>query len=291
MAAPVDYSYSSDSGESDYSGKPHCLDFSYAMLDAATLAQNLETISSQMAEKTKNTTHYESLILRHNQLITLPDSIAFFTQLKLLDLSGNNLTFLPDSILMLSNLSSLMVKNNMLNDDGIPKNLGQCQTLKEVYLSFSHAFRKFTVILFFSYRLTSQVTVWLDSPTNYWSWTVWNSSTSVAIKSKLFLAVSVDFKSTNNLANDFLYMILFYFGFFYCRLKVLYLGGNRLQEIPAEVGQLQRLQALVLSENQLESLPSSIAQLKRLRSLLLHRNQLTTLPPQIVALKELMEVP
>jgi len=73
-------------------------------------------------------------------------------------------------------------------------------------------------------------------------------------------------------------------------LKVLYLGGNRLQEIPAEVGYLQGLQALVLAENQLESLPSSIAQLKRLRTLLLHHNQLTTLPPQIIALKELMEL-
>lgn len=75
-----------------------------------------------------------------------------------------------------------------------------------------------------------------------------------------------------------------------CRLKVLYLGGNCLAEIPAEVGHLARLQALVLCENQLESLPSTIAQLKRLRSLLLHKNQLTTLPPQIIALRELMEV-
>lgn len=78
--------------------------------------------------------------------------------------------------------------------------------------------------------------------------------------------------------------------FSYIRLKVLYLGGNCLTEIPAEVGQLSRLQALVLSENQLENLPSTIVQLKKLRTLLLHKNQLTTLPPQIVALKELMEV-
>lgn len=74
------------------------------------------------------------------------------------------------------------------------------------------------------------------------------------------------------------------------RLRVLYFGGNRLTEIPAEVGQLNRLQALVLSDNHLESLPSTIAQLKKLKSLLLHNNQLTTLPPHIIALRELMEV-
>ncbi|KZS05115.1 Leucine-rich repeat-containing protein [Daphnia magna] len=38
------------------------------------------------------------------------------------------------------------------------------------------------------------------------------------------------------------------------RLKVLYLGGNCLTDIPAEVGQLARLQALVLAENQLQNI-------------------------------------
>ena len=36
------------------------------------------------------------------------------------------------------------------------------------------------------------------------------------------------------------------------RLKVLYLGGNCLTEIPSNVGLLSRLQALVLAKNQLE---------------------------------------
>ena len=70
----------------------------------------------------------------------------------------------------------------------------------------------------------------------------------------------------------------------------MYLGGNLLTEIPAEVGLLKQLQALVLSENALECLPSTVVQLKKLRSLLLHKNRLTTLPPQIVTLKALMEV-
>lgn len=140
MANLVDYSYSSDSGESDYTGKPHCLDFSYAMMDTATLSGNVDAIISQTGEKTPL---YESLILRHNRLTDLPDSIAFFLQLKLLDISGNSLASIPDSILMLKNLKSLVAKNNSLNDDGIPKNLGLCKTLKEVFIFFIFAHLSF----------------------------------------------------------------------------------------------------------------------------------------------------
>ena len=132
MANFVDYSYSSDSGESDYTGKPHCLDLSYTMVNSPNLSQNLEVITSQNGDKEKNATYYESLILRHNRLVYIPDVVALFTQLKVLDVSGNSLTSLPDSILLLKNLISLVVKNNLLTNDGIPKDLGQCKSIKEV---------------------------------------------------------------------------------------------------------------------------------------------------------------
>lgn len=78
--------------------------------------------------------------------------------------------------------------------------------------------------------------------------------------------------------------------FFVCRLAFLYLGGNRLQHVPPELGQLHKLSALVLCDNQLQSLPSQLTQLSHLRSLRLHDNQLQTLPKdlvQLVALEEL----
>lgn len=68
------------------------------------------------------------------------------------------------------------------------------------------------------------------------------------------------------------------------RLEVLYLGGNCLSEIPAEVGQLHRLVGLNLSDNLLQSLPPTLSSLQRLQSLNLHNNNLQTLPPQIVSL-------
>ena len=71
---------------------------------------------------------------------------------------------------------------------------------------------------------------------------------------------------------------------FYLRLEVLYLGGNRLIDVPDELGELPRLTSLALCDNRLESVPRSLASLRRLQSLSLHNNRLSTLPPEIVSL-------
>lgn len=70
----------------------------------------------------------------------------------------------------------------------------------------------------------------------------------------------------------------------------MYIGGNKLVDVPDSVGQLNQLQALNLSDNMLERLPAAIANLKNLKSLLLHKNRLRTLPTEIIALKCLTEV-
>lgn len=74
------------------------------------------------------------------------------------------------------------------------------------------------------------------------------------------------------------------------RLSFLYLGGNRLQSIPPELGQLSKLLALVLCDNHLQYLPTQLAQLTNLRSLRLHENQLQTLPKDLVELVALEEL-
>nr|CAD7194335.1 unnamed protein product [Timema douglasi] len=76
----------------------------------------------------------------------------------------------------------------------------------------------------------------------------------------------------------------------FVRLQILYMGGNRLVEIPASVGQLRFLHGLILSDNMIESIPASIANLTNLKSLLLHKNKLKALPTEIIALKFLTEL-
>lgn len=81
-------------------------------------------------------------------------------------------------------------------------------------------------------------------------------------------------------------MFLRYYKFFVplSRLEVLYLGGNCLTEIPAELGALVSLISLTLCDNQLQSIPPTLSHLQRLQSLSLHNNQLSTLPPDIISL-------
>lgn len=61
-------------------------------------------------------------------------------------------------------------------------------------------------------------------------------------------------------------------------LEFLYLGGNRLQHVPPELGQLSSLSALVLCGNQIQFLPKELTNLSNLQSLRLHDNQLQILP-------------
>jgi len=64
------------------------------------------------------------------------------------------------------------------------------------------------------------------------------------------------------------------------REVILALRGERLIELPPEIGQLNQLKLLDLGSNQLTQLPPEIAQLTQLQWLNLNSNQLTQLPPK-----------
>ncbi|CAH3180149.1 unnamed protein product, partial [Porites lobata] len=70
----------------------------------------------------------------------------------------------------------------------------------------------------------------------------------------------------------------------------LYLNGNKLTELPAEISDFRELRELSISDNQLVGLPTSIQRLTKLERLYLSGNKLTELPAEISDLRELREL-
>eukprot|EP01117_Protostelium_nocturnum_P005615 TRINITY_DN2024_c0_g1_i1.p1 TRINITY_DN2024_c0_g1~~TRINITY_DN2024_c0_g1_i1.p1 ORF type:complete len:885 (-),score=341.18 TRINITY_DN2024_c0_g1_i1:35-2689(-) len=61
-------------------------------------------------------------------------------------------------------------------------------------------------------------------------------------------------------------------------LKVLYLNGNNIEEIPKDFGKLNQITKLHLENNQIKTIPASIGELKKLKKFFLGNNQITHLP-------------
>ncbi|KAF7201124.1 leucine-rich repeat-containing protein 57 [Nothobranchius furzeri] len=70
-------------------------------------------------------------------------------------------------------------------------------------------------------------------------------------------------------------------------LRSLTLNNNRLHELPAEIGKLKKLETLSLNGNQIQQLPPSLGQLKALRTLSLAGNQISKFPLGLGSLRQL----
>lgn len=121
--------YTSDSSDGDNANK--VLDFTHLMLDTPTLFHNIEELA---CSDKKPALEVDSLILKHNQLDSIPENIGKFSNLKILDISSNGLTILPD-VLMYCPLTSLIARNNNFTNDSLPKSFSESNTLRELNLS------------------------------------------------------------------------------------------------------------------------------------------------------------
>lgn len=73
-----------------------------------------------------------NLQLDHNQITVLPRLIGTFVNLVSLDISNNQITVISPSIVRLTKLKTLIARNNRLDDDAMPKDLGLMQSLQVV---------------------------------------------------------------------------------------------------------------------------------------------------------------
>lgn len=75
----------------------------------------------------------EKLILYHNAIKSIPDSLGCLQSLQYLDLSRNQLTYIPNSVCQLSQLQSLVVNNNKLVS--LPEEIGELTNLMQLDVS------------------------------------------------------------------------------------------------------------------------------------------------------------
>lgn len=121
---------SSDNGEvSCTSAKT--LNFSYLILDSHALHHQFDYICH---EGEKRAEKIETMLLYHNVLQVIPLNIVRFTNLRVLNVSNNRLTELPEAITKFP-LTTLVAKNNLIENSGIPKSLANLNQLRTFNMS------------------------------------------------------------------------------------------------------------------------------------------------------------
>lgn len=116
--------YTSDSSDSDSSSKT--FDLSYLMLDSDLLNEHILAA--------KDPQNVETILLNHNRINLIPQTITKFTNLNTLDISNCNLTRLPD-FLGDCPLTCLIAKHNGLTNESLPKSFENLSGLRELNLS------------------------------------------------------------------------------------------------------------------------------------------------------------
>ena len=83
-----------------------------------------------------------SLLLDHNQITILSRNIASFTNLVSLDISNNNMTYLSKELTTLSCLRTLTARNNLFDNESLPKDFSGLISLQTINFS-GNAFTDF----------------------------------------------------------------------------------------------------------------------------------------------------
>ena len=108
------------------------------IIDLAYLLRNPESVDQSLEEYLKGDSKkyldVEKIILHHNELNVIPKNLSRFINIRVLDVSNNGLTALPN-IFQHCQLTNLILKNNRLQNETLPKEFTECLTLKELNLS------------------------------------------------------------------------------------------------------------------------------------------------------------
>lgn len=115
------YSESSSSDSDCLNGSEKIIELSHKSMDYDYLFQYFEGYEKDVSDVNHiKPEGVDTIILYHNQLVDIPLNISIFQNLRVVDVSSNRLKRLPEVLLSFP-LTSLIAKNNLLEDESLPK--------------------------------------------------------------------------------------------------------------------------------------------------------------------------
>lgn len=195
-----------------------------------------------------------TLNLNRNQLTSLPRQISRFCNLRVLDLSSNNLSWIDDSLSELRFLRCLVIKNNFLTEDSLPKDFGALKCLQELNLSGN----QFASIPQQILELSDLRALYMGG----------NRISNVPVQISQLQCLEILYLGGNVLTELPATMGRLQ------NLQALILCENNLESLPATISHLRRLRSLSLHKNSLKTLPPEIVTLRGLEELTLRDNPL-----------------
>uniref|UniRef100_A0A2P2HZZ1 Leucine-rich repeat-containing protein 58-like n=1 Tax=Hirondellea gigas TaxID=1518452 RepID=A0A2P2HZZ1_9CRUS len=198
----------------------------------------------------------EKLDLNHNQIINLPFEIIQYHKLRFVNLSNNNISHVNDYILQLPELQTLILKNNAICNDGLPKELSVLSKLREVNLSSN----LLTAVPPSLCQVSSLRYLYLGN----------NQIPELTPDIKGLQSLQILNMGGNNLTSvpDDVGEL--------SKLEALILCNNKLQKLPRAISRLSNLRSLLLHNNKLCTLPVEIVKLKGISELSLRDNPLVS---------------
>lgn len=242
---------SSDSSDSDHSATT--IDFRNHQLNADTIDHNLLTFINR-DKKSGGHLEIETMLLQENRLITFPDQLRQFSQLKVLDISNNGLTVLPDIFEYCRCLSTLVARNNRLTNDSLPKVYNNTDCLRELNLSGN----ELTTVPEQLFEFSSLRYLYLGgNRIRQISRNIW--------KMKNLHILSLGGNQLTEVPSTVGQLKM---------LSALILCDNQIEVIPASIAYLNNLKSLLLHKNRIKTLPPEIVTLRNLSELSLRDNPL-----------------
>lgn len=225
------------------------MDLSYLDLEEceSSLSLTIETSDCSMVS---------TILLNNNLLREIPPIIMFFQNLKTLDFSCNSIKIIHEDICKLVNLKNLIIKDNLLEDTSLPKEMGSKLTNLEVINLSGNLFTQFPYQLL---EMRSLREIYLGSnkigilPKNY----------------ENLQRVEILYLGGNQLKAipDELCQLR--------NLSSLNLSNNQITSLPNNIAKLRNIKNLALHGNDLTTLPIELVKLN-IHELSLRNNPLVS---------------